>query len=247
MKRKSLVALVLIMTLLSTGCGASQTELTQDENDMIAEYIAGALLKYDLRYDQKLLYDTQQENEDANTTEDTLTQESPSPSPQATQDQNATPSEETGATGDVAQVSTQPVYQNVAELYKSEGCTVNYVNAKEYQSYPKTSENSYFLLEANNGKKLLALTFEVTNEGAKAKNFSLINAGLTYGLEDSLGNKNKPLLTALTNDLQYLDIEIKSGKTQKAVVIFELPKNAEKSDYTLYITKEDMTAQIVIK
>ncbi len=238
MKRKSLVALVLIMSLLSTGCGASQTQLTQEENDMIAEYIAGTLLKHDLRYDQKLLYDTELENVDTNTTEDSLVKESPSPSPQ--------PSDNTAATGDAVEPTTQPTYQNLAELYKSEGCTVSYASAQEYQSYPKASDKSYFLLEANKNKKLLVLTFNVMNEGTKTKNFSLINSGITYSLKDSQGNTSKPLLTALTNDLQYLDIEIKSGKTQNAVILFEIPKDADRNGYSLYITKEDMTAQIVI-
>ncbi|MFA9466877.1 MAG: hypothetical protein ACERKN_21695 [Velocimicrobium sp.] len=242
MKRKGIITLVLIVALLSTGCGASQRELTQEENDMIAEYMAGLLLKYDYFYDAKLLYNTESDRKEADLTEDTSLQEFSSPSPEATKD-SIVPEKENLA---MAEATSEPEYQMVSELFKNEGCRVDYVDENEYQSFPKTSETSYFLLEANANKKLLVLSFDITNEASKKKNFSLIESGISYRLENSQGKSNKPLLTALTNDLQYIDIKIDAGKTKRAVIVFEIPEDAMTKGYVLYITNGDKTAKVVL-
>ncbi len=56
------LVLVLIIALLGTDVVQAKQKLTPEENDMIAEYMAGLLLKYDLRYDEKLLYDINEED-----------------------------------------------------------------------------------------------------------------------------------------------------------------------------------------
>ncbi|MEG1742517.1 MAG: hypothetical protein RR237_06515, partial [Acetivibrio sp.] len=57
--RRYLVLLTMTFAILCTGCESVQSELTTEENNMIAEYIAGALLKHDLRYEKKLIYKTE--------------------------------------------------------------------------------------------------------------------------------------------------------------------------------------------
>lgn len=237
MKRKGLVALMLIITLLSTGCNVSQTELTKEENDMIAEYVAGVLLRYDLRYQHKLIYETEEES----------TVESPSPDTGMTPGPTTEPTEQPDTSIDTPDdAQPQQEYQTLAQIYENKDCTVEYISVKEYTSYPKTSEQSYFRLKATDNNKLLVLTFKITNKSEEKNTFSLIDSGIAYRLEDSQGYTEKPLLTALTNDLQYLDIEAASGESKNAVVVFEIPENADKSGYTLYVTRDDMIAKVAL-
>lgn len=236
MKRKGLVALVLLVALLGTGCGASQTTLTKEENDMVAEYMAGLLLKYDLRYDEKLVYEKEEENEPVDSFESVKKEETVP---------------EKIETVTEAEVETETdasiTYQPISKIYEADGCTVEYIDAKEYQMYPKTKEDNYFLLEAADGKKLLLLNFEVKNDGNEEKTFSLVDSKIQYVLENKNGKTYRPLLTVLVDDLQYLDVKIAPGKSKKAVIVFELPEKAEKKDSILYITKKDDKARIDIE
>lgn len=251
MKRRRLIALFLSVTILCTGCGASGIQLSEEENNMIAEYIAGLLLKYDYNYDEKLVYDTEDESAEDSLSEmiqtNAVTSDVNAPNSQTSSDTTNT-EENKNQTSDsnyesVNETKTED-YKTISEVFRSEKCSVSFNKARECQSYPAKSENSYFLLEANNNKKLLVLSFNIKNDTKEKKDFCLINSGISYRLEDSQGKSNKPLLTALTDDLQYFDVQIEAGKTTRAVILFEVPKDSSLDSYTLYIEKDDMTAQV---
>ena len=49
------IAMAVLTMVLLTGCGAG-IELSDEENAMVAEYMAAALLKYDAHYEDELIY-----------------------------------------------------------------------------------------------------------------------------------------------------------------------------------------------
>ncbi|MEG1459644.1 MAG: hypothetical protein RSJ40_10105 [Acetivibrio sp.] len=231
--RRYLVLLTMTFAILCTGCESVQSELTTEENNMIAEYIAGALLKHDLRYEKKLIYKTEDVEKKEMQTEPKEPKETipPTTTPAPTSEDKL-PIEEAAQK-----------YEPISEIYNIRDFDIQYKNAKECQSYPKTSTNSYFLLEANPSNKLLVLNFNIQNTNKSEKNFCMINAGVNYQLQDNTGKSYKPLLTALTNDLQYLDRKIAGKKSEKAVLVFEIPQENKIENYTLYITKNKAVAE----
>lgn len=132
----------------------------------------------------------------------------------------------------------------ISKLYQSYGCQVTYVNRKKYQNYPKSVSECYFVIEAGRGKKLLVYSFDVTNKKSSTKNFRLMEAGINYQLTTGSGGKSKPLLNALPNDLQYIDVAIQGGKSTKAVLVFEIPETEKAADCTLSIKSGDNEAVI---
>lgn len=223
------------VTILCSGCGAAQTELTQEENDMVAEYMAGLLLKYDLKYDAKLVYAAQVQDVEEETNK---TNQPPTKSPDTVNKEAKDPE---------VSAAPKPIYQSISDIYKEYGVKVSYFGVKEYNSYPETLDDGYFLQEANKDNKLLVLSFEIKNTKKTKNNFCMINEGITYRLMNKEGKTNKPMLTALVNDLQYLDIVIGVDKKEEAVLVFQVPKNQDLSGYALYITKGDMTAEVKLK
>ncbi len=252
--KKYLALMIVCVALCCTGCVESQYNLTEEENDMIAEYMAGVLLKYDLKYPGKLLYETEDEMEGAESEQ----VPSPSPIPASSSDKNSPTNSNTNNTtnngkgnNDTNTPQTEEPatehYLKLSEIYTSKDFAINFNRSKEYQRYPESSEISYPQLEANKGNKYLVLFFDVKNTASKMMSLNLMSSGIQYRLEDGAGKQKKPLLTALTNDLQYLDVKVEAGKTYEAVIIFEVSKESKMEDFSLYATVGDKTAQVKLK
>ena len=56
--------MICILSAVLCGCGNAIPELTQEESDMVANYAAAALLKYDSGYQSRLLNEAQLEEEE---------------------------------------------------------------------------------------------------------------------------------------------------------------------------------------
>lgn len=232
MRRKMPIFLFLAAACMLTGCGSNKRiELTNEQNDMVAEYIAGALLRYDMRYEEKLIYDSFEPIEESTEEPDI----SPEPQPEETQtpDTNSTPGEP-----DTTEVS----YSSLDDIFSREGVSLSYKKSSFYNSYPENG-NDYFVIEPNVSNKLLVVEFELENTSSEKKKIDLSAAGIKYSLTLG-GNSYSPLLTALPNDLRYLNTDIEAGKSKTVVVIFEVEKGAELSGGQLLITRDNVTAQI---
>lgn len=234
MKRMRFGVLLLLAACVLSGCGKSEVELTNEQNDMIAEYIAGALLRYDMQYEEKLLYTSA---EDEIEPEDEKT-----PLPAETEPPVSEPVEglepEDDYTGQIEEVS----YTGLNETIGLDGVEIAYKDSDFYSSYPK-KENDYFVIEAGVSKKLMVARFQLTNTSDETKKVDLSDAGISYLLK--LGeNEYKPLLTALPDDLRYLTTEIKAGKKKTVVVVFEVPKDASLREAEMIVSRDGVMAKI---
>lgn len=231
MKRIKTIFFILTAACMMTGCSSSKKiELTKEQNDMVAEYIAGALLRYDMRYEEELIYTSEGLEEE---TEPVL-----SPQPEMTQTPETEKVPEQPAGKDAEQVT----YSSLDDIFSQEGITISYKESNFYDSYPKES-TGYFVIEPKASHKLLVIELKMKNGSSKEKKIDLSAAGITYDL--TLGEKSyKPLLTALPNDLRYLDASIEAGKAKNAVIVFEVEKEAKLEKGKLLITRDSKTAQI---
>lgn len=70
---------------------------------------------------------------------------------------------------------------------------------------------------------------------------------LSYQLDVNVGTIYKPLLTLLKNDLQYFDITLKPGQSEKALLVFEISKDRDAANINLLISRENRSKIIEIK
>lgn len=239
MKKLKVLALALSLSLLCTGCGTTGIQLTEAENDIIAEYIAGILLKHDFNYDEKLIYDFEDDSDE------TIEEEADTEEPVKEETETEATKKETS--DDIQ--PEEPVEQNASweDIFTDSEVKISFSKANTCQNYPGKKTGSYFLLEAGENHQLIAVMFSIKNTSDKEKKVSLIQSGITYCLLDANGKENKPLLTALPDDMQYLDITIKSKQKDKGVVLFEVPKGTKVDDYTLVLSKGDKVMKIPCK
>lgn len=233
--RKLFFLLIAICGVMFTGC-AQLIDLNEKESDVLAEYMASTMLRYDKNYDEALIYpeETAETADSVKTGSDTDTK--PDNTTEQTGDDNAS------VTPDTSGDSQYGAVASLAGMFKDilkDNFSISYEAYKSYDSYP--DEDQLFTIEASKGKKLLVFNFNVKNITDKNKKLDLMNYSIAYQLTDNKSIVYYPMMTLLNNDIQYINLGIAAGTTKKAVVLFEVPKDIDMSDMLLALTYKDKT------
>ncbi|SFR67112.1 DUF4352 domain-containing protein [Anaeromicropila populeti] len=240
MKKKFFVG-ILLVSLITTGC-SGKAEITDKENDQIAEYIAGSLLKYDKHYKEELIYT---DDEESIAEEETVTV-TPTPQPVSTSiaaettEQTKEPEATENSTTEVLQTASlsQVIAQNKFE--------VKYSSYQLCNSYPDKETNTYFTLSPAEGNQLLIVSFQIKNVSKSRKTIDLMESKINYQLIVD-GKVTKPSLTLLVNDLQYLKTEIEGGKDTDGILVFEVSKKLSVEGGSIKISNGKEEAVVAFK
>ncbi len=250
--KKTFLALVMACGLLLTGC-AQLTELSDKQSDVIAEYMAGSVLRYTDNYMEGLIYpeESTDKSADKNTTatgnadtsKDTGSEENSSSQNENISNENE--SVKDSSTDNTAKDTDSLNYQEFYKILSNNNYQVKYTGYKLYDSY--TQRNDYFTLQPSKGSKLLVVSFKVSNIAKKAVTLDLGQLHIGYKLHLADGKTYKPMVTLLDTDLNYIDYTLKSGKSDVAVLVFDVPENVNKSGLSLSISLNGQKAEINLK
>ncbi len=243
MKRKSLGILLTLAVMLSlVGC-ASVPDISDEQADLIAEYSGGILLRYSDRYDLRLVTS----DEDGDGMEDSVATPAPSGEPEASPEASPTPTAssepaQTVESSEEPQVTERPTV-SVNDIYGIDGLDFSYVSSETTKTYPKNSKD--VTMTADKDGELFVVTFNVKNTSKSDIKVDLTGRQITYELNVD-GAKIAPSISILDNGgLNYLMTTIKAGKTEKAVLIFNLDKTSvQTQDKQLEISEGDKLAVI---
>lgn len=214
--------------VLFSGCGAmAMPALTEEQEDQIVKYAADAVMRHVDTYNNRLadlsLYEEKEEK------------------PQETKE----PANAMDPTADtpVIDKSEEPASYNLAQVLLPEGFSMEYTGYEVTDSYPQTEEMA-FVIDASPNKKLLVLSFTVTNNGAESVDVD-INGKKPYCVLRVNDTDKYFIQTTLLNDdiTTYRGI-MEAGAAVQLVMIAEIPE--EKADsieaLKLSVTAGDMTA-----
>ena len=229
LKKRLLLALAVVSMFGLTGC-ANSIRLTEKENGIVAEYLAGVLLSQQKSYEQVLI--------------------EPSPSPTPTPEPTKAPEPtkkptQTSGSGNSGNGHSSNIQANAdfTEVIGMKNIAIEYTGYDMVNSF----SDEYFSLDASKGKQLLVMKFDVKNSSKKPVKLQLADANIQYQLDIDAGTMIKPQLTFMLNDLRYIDLEIGSKETKETILIFEVPKKQEIKAANLIISKENQTAIVKLK
>lgn len=201
-----------------SGCGDRLPAMTYEQEKIVVEYAAQALLHHMKNYESRLvdlsLYDTEPakpEDSDAgkmDPTADTDTTDV-SEDPQA-------PS-----------ADTQPTL-TLGELLMPEGAEITFVGYRITDHYPE-GDTPVFALDAEEGKKLLVMSFEVANRTDAEMAVDLLSQEVVGEVELNGTEKTKVLSTLLMDDLLTFIGDVEAGGSRELVLIAEV--NADVTDF----------------
>lgn len=249
--RKRIVLLILsLCTVLLSGCG-SVIELTDEETQLIAEYSAELLLKYDINYVDRMDDGNQKAEELASeemnetiaedTTEEQAKTEESSHSTETTtekQTDEEVRSDENSSESLNGSEAVETV-SDIAKVVGVEGISIKFRDYLITDQYPETTEQEGFLnLEATDGYQLLVLQFDVRNEADEMISFSMLDKEMDYHIVCNDNKAANPMLTILMEDLGTLETVVEPGETQEAVLVFQISEEMKEQLKTmdLYIT-----------
>lgn len=246
--KKPFMLITLMCVVLLTGC-SSLAKLSEDDSNILTEYMAGAVLKHSDDYTGGLL--TMEEIEDIEAKEEARNKKMEDNNKGiqvSTITTSSTKNENT--TSSTKNQNTSSSSSKVVSLTKAVGnknFKINYNKYELYDKYVSEDSTSKMTLEAGKNKKLLVLYFGVKNLSNETLKIDLVEEGIDYQVSLNNGNKLEPLLTLLMNDIQYLNLDIAANKTREAVIVFEVDKNVDLSNSVLTVTREEMTSSNKLK
>ena len=206
MKRLAALGLVFVLMFSFTGC-KGDIELNKEDNDHVAEYIAGVLLKYS--------YENEWEYQKLKNSALTNYQNSVSGSTQTSSGNtkaNSGSKNTASTSGSISQTGSAGTSQSglgVMEQFASAlGLDNAQITYKTYQAGDRYPTDEYSIsVPAKSGCKVVALEFEIKNNGS-----SQITVAESA--------------TLLKNDiLQLKNVSINAGSSYTAAAIFQVPES----------------------
>lgn len=236
LKTKLFLLIAGIGMLSMTGC-ASTLKITDTQSDMVAEYAAGLVLKYDRYYEDEYIEPTIMVEEVVIPSVST-----PTPTVAIASTDNKSSNGKTLGTSQKTEENLQ-ANADFTEVIGIKGLSIEY---SDYEIRENLSD-PYFTIESGEGKKLLIVTFSVKNTTSKDVKLNLENADIEYQLDIENGTFQKPLLTFLENDLRLIDTVIKAKSTIETVLVFNVSDDINVKNVNAIISQKDKTAIVKLK
>lgn len=241
--RRTIGLLIGVCCVFGFGGCYEPFEITDAEMDIVAEYAAGVLVKHGVQTTEKLLDREEQEiSKQLSATPTPRPTIAPGKTEQTTPDDKKndekSPTKTPSKTPTAVPDNTELTMQDLTELLDKEDFFFRYTG---YQTTPLYQGNGDLFAAASEGKQLVVLEFEVTNQSSKAMKLEM-NKGATKGYVYTLrmGTTSvKPSLTLLQEDLYTsYSMEYAAGETKKGVLVFECSDKEKMDSLTLTILKE---------
>lgn len=216
MKKKG-IGILCLTAMLMTGCGVTMPNMSDEEADAIGEYAAILLLKYDANSRSRLVDLSQIAvlEESKEVQEPSVEPQPEEPSSEEISDMQNTPVTDISASG----LETAGSLESFLDL--PEGMNIVCTGHELCQSY-QGEANSYFAMEASDGKELLILHFDLQNQSGVTQEVNLLSRNDNYRVSVNGSYSKTALTTMLVDDLSTYKKTLADGSTEKAVLVFEV-------------------------
>ncbi|MBQ4067685.1 MAG: hypothetical protein IJC76_00385 [Lachnospiraceae bacterium] len=198
-----------------TACSTVTSDLTEEQGDIIAEYAADILLKYDKNYSDKYV-ESQPTTEEATFAEE-IEYTTPEESTSGKKD-NADGKE---TTKPVEETTTEPVLSSIEQILGIDGIKVTYKDFLLTDTYPNDSKDNFFVMKAVKGTKLLILRFDVKNVSGNDIALNIMKSNAKYRTVINDSDKLVAQITLLLNAFNTYEGTIKANKSEEMVLVFQ--------------------------
>lgn len=211
MNKKGIVAaLVAALCVGLTGCGQDAIpDMTDEQVNMIGEYVAFTMMKYDANHRSRLVDRAFVEKEPIAPTEPEPTKE---PSGMGTVDN--TPVVD-------STVTTNP-YTMEEVLALPDGVTLVYTGQRICDVYSDTGDSIGFSLPASKGKKLLVLSFVLNNATGQDQEVDVLSSGATFRITVNGSYSRNALKTDMLEDLATYIGSVPASSGAETVILVEV-------------------------
>lgn len=228
-----LVLMTSCVVFVLSGCVSVIPELSEDETEIVTQYMADLLLKYDANYQSALLNEEElavaleeekekaeeakrQEEEQARLEEEKA-EASKADDIEVVGGNNASDGSDSGSVNASGTIADMSGALGLADA------DFDYLGYEICTQYPNDEDSLYFAMTPTAGKELLILKFNFANVSGGEYAVDMMSQGASFAISVN-GESYVPVLTTLLeNDLSMLmaTIPVESGK--EVVLVTEVP------------------------
>lgn len=214
--KMQMTAAALTAAMLLGGCGEASYELTEAEENVIVNYSAHVVSKYNTYQKEGLTYVLEEDAEEEETVaaEDTAqnTQEVPA---ESTAD--AAGAETAVSETETSSLPTATLY----DLFGEPGLEVNYVGARIAENY---TEDNYYVMNPDTNKNFLILGIDITNTSDVPVDVDFLSKDASFKATLN-GTASATAETSLSlGDFSTFDGILASGETKETILLFQVPE-----------------------
>ena len=122
-----------------------------------------------------------------------------------------------------------------------DGMRISYLGEEVCDAYPHDGEEHYFMLTATSGKKLLVLSFRLTNEAEQEQSVDIASQTVEFRITVNEEYKRRAMPSLLLDDLStYVDV-IPAGETRTAVLVIEVEQQSDEEITSLSLKLKNDT------
>ena len=223
--------------------------------DVVAEYAASLLLKYDKHYDTPLFY--AEEREVRLTPTPTPTPKPKNPTVTAVPVTGDSTSSGDGTQADLPVAATPVPTATPAPLYNQEETSGQLttlfamedisISCNGCELMDSVVRSNYFSLQAKEGRQYAVVSFTLTNRSNRDIVFDASGKGLEYSIDVNTKDQSRVSLSLLENDLQYMEIPVPASGTAEAVLVFEIADTEINTLHLIIQDKEENTVFVKLQ
>lgn len=222
-----------------TGCGENVIpELSENEMQMIGEYAAFTLMKYDASNRSRLV------ELPAEPAPEIPEQTEPEKSPEPEEPSETGPVDDTPVT-DMTEDEDPGSMEEVLGL--AEGLSVSFTDAEVCDKYPHEEELGVLSVSASSGKKLLVLHFQFINNTEQEQSVDIASQKeLSFRITVNGDYRRNAMTVLLLDDMTTLKETLPAGESTNAVLIIEVEQESiEQIDSISLNLKNDVKAYTI--
>lgn len=219
-KHMSCFLIICILSVFLCGCGNAIPELTQEEQNMVANYAAAALLKYDSGYQSRLLNDEQLEKEETVQNEIRKKAEEMADLEKEKELQK----EEKELLTKTEKREESVAVTDPAEFLGLDGLSVSFNGVEFADQYPEGEDDLYFVANASEGCKLAVLHLTILNHTSEVKSADIFDTNAYFKVSFDGENYHRIMSTLFAWDFSVYNEQIQPGESADTVILLELPE-----------------------
>lgn len=229
-KRMKVTAALLLVAITMTGCGTKLYEMTDEEQQLVAEYSAYALSKYNVYQKDGMTSAKEEEN-----TSETEQSETETESESDIQTGGAS-----GTTMPASDAQTAAAV-SLADAIGYKDLNVTYTGVTKTDTY---KEGSHYSMEAGKGKNYAVMKFTISNPTGAAVDVDLFTNARTYTARFSDGKDYPAEGSFLTYSLTTYQGTLKPQESVDVVLLFKIPEDTACDDVSMSVFKDNIKSLI---
>ncbi len=221
--KKRILSLCLCFSVFALGGCVKTSDLTEEQQDLIAEYSAGLLLQYEEKYERKLMPEEPEATPGATPVEVVT----PTPTPESVEEEAAGTEEE------------EEPFQQVAlnDMYQVKGVTISYESYLVGREYPKKA--SAFQMTAKKGEHFFVARFRIKNTTAGKKKLDWQRRELSYPLVLNEEEYQPTIVIQKNGGLNFLKTTLDGHSSEEAILVYNIPTSVKKISSAVLTVRDD--------